>query len=219
MSIQVIDENKAKFEALVRSIKREGADVEGLLNYLEDCDFYFAPNTSKEGKFAYDGGLCAHSIETYQAMCGMVYASLTEEKDWISIQSKEDWKESVKIVALFHDLYKCNFYEKYQRNVKIYRANGAKIDEDGQRFDWTTKTAYKVMDDNERENFGSSGLKSYFILKRFIPLTEDESVAIINNSLDGNKDTYRELNSLFVSNNLLTYLHCADTLSSFVKEI
>ena len=41
MSIQVIDENKAKFEALVRSIKREGADVEGLLNYLEDCDFYF----------------------------------------------------------------------------------------------------------------------------------------------------------------------------------
>ena len=102
MSIQVIDENKAKFEALVRSIKREGADVEGLLNYLEDCDFYFAPKTSKEGKFAYDGGLCAHSIETYQAMCGMVYASLTEEKDWISIQSKEDWKESVKIVALFH---------------------------------------------------------------------------------------------------------------------
>ena len=219
MCIQEIDANKVKFEALIRSIKREGADIEGLIKFLEEGDFYFAPNTSKKGKFNDDGGLCQHSLETYYAMMGLAIASLVCDKAKISIQENECWDESVKIVALFHDLYKINFYEKYTKNVKYYHMNGSKIDEDGERYDWRTEKNYKILEENERENYGSNGLKSYFLISRFIPLTEEESVAIINNSLDGCKDTYRELNSLFSSNKLLTYLHCADVLSSFVEEI
>ena len=219
MCIQEIDANKVKFEALIRSIKREGADIEGLIKFLEEGDFYFAPNTSKKGKFNYDGGLCQHSLETFYTMWGMASSSLVCEKDKISIQDKEGWQESIKIVSLFHDFYKINFYDKYQKNVKYYHMNGSKIDDNGERYDWRTETTYRILEENEREIYGSNGLKSYFLISRFIPLTEEESVAIINNSLDGCKDTYRELNSLFSSNKLLTYLHCADVLSSFVEEI
>lgn len=219
MCIQEIDANKAKFEALLRTIKREGADIEGLIKYLESCDFYFAPNTSKEGKFNYDGGLCKHSIEVYYTLYGLACASLVEDKPTISIQEKGNWKESILIVALLHDLYKTDFYEKFAKNVKYYHMNGAKIDENGERFDWRTEKSYKIIDESQRDNYGSNGLKSYFLINKFIPLTEDEAVAIINNSLDGCKDTYRELNSLFAKNQLLTYLHCADVLSSFVEEI
>ena len=52
MSIYVLSEeqlaaNKEEFISLVRSINREGANIEGLLEELEKSDFYHAPASTK----------------------------------------------------------------------------------------------------------------------------------------------------------------------------
>ena len=81
-------------------IKRDGADK--LKEYLLASDFFTAPASSRF-HCAYEGGLCYHSINTYNRLLANVKNEFGENwKDVIS-------EESVAICGLLHDLCKIDF--------------------------------------------------------------------------------------------------------------
>ena len=61
------------------------------------------------------GGLCEHSLNVYDSLIKLV--------PQFGVEYPED---SLKVVALLHDIAKANFYESYQRNVKDEMENGFK---------------------------------------------------------------------------------------------
>lgn len=66
-----INKNRDKFVGLLRSIKIDGADIEGLIRFLESTDFFIAPATTKYHN-AFAGGLCGHSLNVYETLVRLV---------------------------------------------------------------------------------------------------------------------------------------------------
>ena len=96
-------ENMEQFKNLIKSITREGANIDKLLDKLERSDFYTAPASTKYHG-AYPGGLVDHSLCVYYNL-----KSLVENKHLTDTISED----SIKIVALLHDLDKMNKYTIY----------------------------------------------------------------------------------------------------------
>ena len=182
MDLQIAD-NKQKFIDLVQSISREGFMKDNLLTKLENSDFYTAPASAKY-HCHYKGGLCEHSLNVYNNI-----VKLAEMKG-VEIDS-----DTLKIVALFHDLSKMNYYETYFMNKKNYHAGGTKHDEGG-AFDWEAVSAYKVRENSERFLFGNHEQTSEFMLRSYCPLTYEESIAILHHhggmGFDSAKDDVSE---------------------------
>ncbi len=150
MEQELIEQNKNTFIMLAKDdIKREGID--SLLAWLENTDFFTAPASSKF-HLSEAGGLCAHSLNVYERLVRLCDAEYGE--DGYN-------KESVAIVALFHDLCKTNIYKTEMRNVK----------EDGV---WVQKPYYSV-DDNLPYGHGE---KSVYMLSGFLKLNREEAMAI-----------------------------------------
>ena len=143
-----IEENKQKFLSLLQDVERKGIDR--LLDYLENnTDFFAAPaSTQFHGNF--DGGLCEHSLNVYEVF-------KKKNIEW-NLGLEED---SVKIMALFHDLCKVNCYVKTFRNRKI----------DGT---WVPIPWYDFED---KLPYGH-GEKSVCMLEKFIRLKSNEAMAI-----------------------------------------
>ena len=143
---EMIKANKEEFIKILKAAleKREGADVEGLLNKLESSDFYIAPASTKYHA-AYKGGLVDHSLNVYYNMM-----SLAKNKHLLAIHEKaiildengnptEDYEDkivegeieadSIAIVALLHDFIKMNYYKIDYRNKKVYCESGSKHDD------------------------------------------------------------------------------------------
>lgn len=201
-----ISNNKAVFIALIDSIKREGFLKDQLIAKLKNSDFFFAPASTKYHG-AYKGGLCEHSIN--------VYNNLVKLNEMKIMDFDED---SMKIVALFHDISKMNLYETYFQNKKNYYAGGSKHDEGGS-YDWETVTAYKVKDAEDRFIFGNHEQTSEFMLRTYCPLTYEESIAILHHhagmSWDSAKNNISEVLNRYP---LATMLHLADMLAVYVDE-
>ena len=97
---------KQQFIELLKSTNREGIDK--LLDFLEKTDFYTAPASTRfHGSF--EGGLLEHSLKVYEILADKVKHC---SKD---IQVSDD---TIKIVALLHDICKVNFYKVDYRNAK-----------------------------------------------------------------------------------------------------
>ena len=88
-------------------------------------------------------------------------------------------EESIVICALLHDMSKMNFYEKTFKNVKVYSEYGSKRDEGG-TFDWVAQASYKTVDVEKRFLYGNHEETSEFMVRQYIPLKLEESVAILN---------------------------------------
>ena len=89
---------KEEFINLLKQIDREGMDK--LIEFLERTDFFEAPASTRfHGCFK--GGLLEHSMKVYE-----ILKTKTEDSD------------SVKIIALLHDVCKANFYKVDYRNAK-----------------------------------------------------------------------------------------------------
>ena len=89
-----VPSSKDRFiEAYTTAISRQGSKE--LLDWMLKTDFFTAPASSKFHS-AYEGGLCDHSLNVYNAMIDRYNA----------------------IVALLHDLCKAEFYKLGSRNVK-----------------------------------------------------------------------------------------------------
>ncbi|WP_300924667.1 hydrolase [uncultured Clostridium sp.] len=196
---EIIITNKARFIELLRNnIKREGADIEGLINKLENSDFFSAP-ASTQYHNSFEGGLCAHCLNVYDQLINVVKSQFTEDS---SISN-----ETITIVSLLHDLSKMNFYETSMRNVK---------DENG---NWTKVPFIKVREKENRFIYSDHGTNSEYMVGRFIPLSIEESAAIIHHM--GWSDEHTNSNTIsqvFERYPLALYLHIADCLATYVNE-
>ena len=133
---------KEEFIALLKQIDREGMDK--LIEFLNRSDFFEAPASTRfHGCFK--GGLLEHSMKVYE-----ILKTKTEDSD------------SVKIIALLHDICKANFYKVDYRNAK------------NEQGVWE-KVPYYTVDDTIPYGHGE---KSVMMISEFINLTPEERYAI-----------------------------------------
>ena len=141
---------KEEFLKLLRETNREG--MENLINFLEKSDFFTAP-ASTRFHGSEEGGLVKHSLQVYKIL---------EEKVKTSSLPMEVDEETIRIVALLHDICKTNFYTVDYRNAK----NELGI--------WEKVPFYKI-DDTIPYGHGE---KSVMMITEYIKLTNEEKYAI-----------------------------------------
>ena len=139
-----------EFRNLISSINRDGID--NLMNFIEKTDFYTAP-ASTRFHGSYEGGLLEHSMKVYEILKHKVEYSI------MNIDVSED---TLKIIALLHDICKVNFYKVDYRNAK----NEAGV--------WE-KVPYYTVDDTIPYGHGE---KSVMMLTEYIKLTSEEKYCI-----------------------------------------
>lgn len=141
---------KEEFIKLLRETNRDG--IENLLNFLEKSDFYTAP-ASTRFHGCEEAGLLKHSLKVYEILEQKV------KNCSINLQVPED---TIRIVALLHDICKTNYYTVDYRNAK----NSLGV--------WEKVPYYKV-DDTIPYGHGE---KSVMMISEYIKLTNEEKYAI-----------------------------------------
>ena len=184
---------KEEFIALLRSTERDG--IENLINYLENkSDFFTAPAASKFHN-NFEGGLCEHSLNVYKNF-----------KSLIELKQVELDEESIVITSLLHDLCKCNYYIKEERNRKV----------DGvweTYLQWTTNKSPSLPLPHAS--------RSIKMIKSYIPLKFTEELIIFYHMgpFGGEDYEYRNMMQLAFEKYPATLLfYLADTMSSYIDE-
>ena len=205
---EMIQQNKEAFIALINSISRDGAKIEQLLTKLENSDFYTAPASTKYHS-SFKGGLVYHCLNVYHNLMELV--NMKGLNDEIST-------ETIVIVSLLHDLSKMNFYQLSTRNKKVYSPQGKKQDEIG-KFDWVTEQSYATLPQEERFMIGNHEENSEYMARYFVPLTVEESAAILNHHGGlGSDSTQGVAPKIMGKFKLVTLLHLADMLAAYCDE-
>lgn len=203
--------NATRFVELVESIEIPGANIPGLLEFLQNTDFFVAPASTKyHGSIR--GGLVLHSLEVYDNLLKLVETFKDDEHPAID-------PNSLKVAALFHDLSKMNYYKLSSRNEKEYKADGKQVDALG-RFNWNSIIEYKTIEADSRFVCVDHDVNSAFLINQFIPLTQEEFAAIANHSGGmTNKFSNADLNTIFKVYPLALFLHLSDMYSCYYKQI
>jgi len=139
---------KNRFLELFNEIDRE--NKEQLLEYLEQKEFFTAP-ASSGNHLSTDGGLLEHSLNVCE-----IALKIADTLDYEN-------RESVILVALFHDLGKAAYYNKPQYLPSFNK--------DGSR-------SKKAFEKNKERTSMPHEMASLHILAKLIQLTEEESFAI-----------------------------------------
>ena len=190
---QIMAAQKEEFIALLSSVKRDGIDK--LLDYLENkSDFYIAPAAAKFHN-NFEGGLLEHSLNVYKNFKGL-----------LALKGIEMDEDSIIISALLHDLCKCNYYIKEERNRKV---NGK-----WESYEmWShVKTPSVLLPQSSR---------SIRIIRNFIPLRFIEELTIFYHMGPFGGEDYEYRNLLQETNEkypqtLLFYI--ADLMASYIDE-
>ncbi|MCI8655278.1 MAG: HD domain-containing protein [Clostridia bacterium] len=179
---------KERYLELLKTIKREG--MEELIKYLENSDFFTAPASTKfHGD--HEGGLLEHSLKVYDILCEKLKAP------GIEINVSED---TVKIVALLHDICKTNFYKIDYRNAK--NALGV----------WE-KVPYYTIEDTIPYGHGE---KSVMMITEYIKLTGEEKYAIRwHMGFSEPKEVYTSLGLAIKKYPLVLLVHEADLEATY----
>lgn len=190
---ELIDKNKEEFLNIVsENIKRQGID--DFMKWLCSTDFFVAPASSKFHS-AEPGGLCFHSLNVYKRLLTLAVNEWGEE----NVN-----KESIAIIALFHDICKCCYYKVEMRNVK----------EDGV---WVQKPYYAVDD---QLPYGH-GEKSVYIINGYMRLTREEALAInwhmggFDMRVQGGDQQY---SNAYYKYPICTLTHLADVMATYLDE-
>ena len=190
-----IETNWNRFKNLLFTVDRPG--VLELVKYLEnDTDMKTAPaSTRYHGN--YDGGLCEHCLNVYDNLVAITRA-LNEDFD----------NSTLIIVALLHDLAKINFYEKYEKNVKV-------------GDEWVKQPAFKVTDKKNRFIYASHEQTSLFIASMYIDLSIEEQVSILSHHGGvGDKSLHIDtVSEMFSEYRLPKYLHSADLIDAYNQAV
>lgn len=201
-----IETNKQEFISLLQQITRENCNIEGLIKKLCNSDFFEAP-ASTTHHLACKGGLAEH--------CLNVYYNLKHLFLYKQIEVDED---SLIIVGLLHDFSKMNIYEQGVKNKKVYNDIGSKQDELG-RFDWVSERSYVRKPEKETFIYGNHEITSEYMIRQFIPLTLEESIAVTHHMGGLGWDSAKDNTSLIFSTYpLAALLHIADMMATFVDE-
>lgn len=215
-----IQANKERYIELIKGITTDGADIERFLKWAEKSDFFTAPASTKYHA-NYEGGLCQHSLNVYDNLKKLVkeFAYHVEYEESGGGQESaatlvSDFSEdSIRTVALLHDLAKVNFYETYFRNV-----NTGEKDSKGKDI-WERVQEYKTRAPEERFLFGNHEQNSEYMAHTFFPLTVEESVAILNHHGGKGFDSAQtDLTPIYNRFTLALLLHMADMASTFISE-
>lgn len=183
---------KERFLELLNGINREG--MGDLIKFLEGSDFFKAPASTKfHGDF--EGGLVEHSLKVYDILIKKM------ENLEIELNVSED---TLKIVALLHDLCKTNFYKVDYRNVK----NAAGV--------WE-KVPYYTVEDTIPYGHGE---KSVMMLTEYIKLTPEEKYAIRwHMGFSEPKESYNTLGQAMHKYPLILLLNEADMEATYFFNI
>lgn len=216
-----IETNKKRFLELLDSIHLEDkSGIKNLKDWLENkSDFFVAPASTKY-HCAFKGGLCQHSLNVYYNLVKLCDGFATkiinkeikdpnDDNKTIEVEEKVALynDESIKIVSLLHDISKANFYETYMRNIK---------DENG---NWKQISEYKVREVNNRFIYGNHEQNSEFMIHSFIPLTLEESTAILHHHAGMSKDCAQDdISTVYNRFNLAVLLHTADLIACYIDE-
>ena len=176
-------------------ITREGADE--LLEYLcsDKSDFFTAP-ASTRFHGAYEGGLCEHSVNVFEALREYVSRPRFTEEYGLSYSD-----ETIAIVSLLHDLCKVNVYKASTRNVK----------KDGV---WTTVPFYEFDD---KLPYGH-GEKSVYVISGFMRLSREEAFAIRYHMGFSKDEEAKNVSSAFEMFPLAMANYVADMEATFLIE-
>ena len=179
---------KDRIIELLRSTNREG--MEDVISFLEKSDFFIAPASTRfHGN--YEGGLAEHSLKVYEILKNKL------DKKEIDINVNDD---TIIIVALLHDICKCNFYKVDYRNAK------------NERGDWE-KVPYYTVDDTIPYGHGE---KSVMMLTEYMKLTNEEKYAIRwHMGFSEPKEQYQTLGIAFKKYPLALLLFEADLESTY----
>lgn len=177
---------------LLREIKREG--IEDLIKFLENSDFFTAPASTRfHGD--YEGGLLEHSLKVYDLLCEKV------KNASIEINVPED---TLKIVAILHDICKVNFYKIDYRNAK--NALGV----------WE-KVPYYTVEDTIPYGHGE---KSVMMITEYMKLTVEEKYAIRwHMGFSEPKESYNTLGAAMQKYPLILLLQEADLEATYFFNI
>lgn len=193
MEKEQIEKLKEEFKNIVNeNIKRSGIDE--LMKWLETTDFFEAPASSRFHS-AEPGGLCFHSINVYKRLLKLCTDEWGEE----NIN-----KESIAIIALFHDICKCCYYKVDYRNVK---ENG----------EWVKKPYYAIDD---MLPYGH-GEKSVYIVNGYMRLTREEALAInwhmggFDKRVAGGS---QEFSQAYYKYKICVLTHLADVMATYLDE-
>lgn len=203
-----INNMKIEFLDILRTVEREGADIEGLINKLNESDFFVAPASTRFHN-SVEGGLVDHSLNVYYNL-----KSLVKNKHLEDIISND----SIVICGLLHDISKMNYYEKGIKNKKVYSDDGSKFDNLG-KFDWVSEETWNIRPEKERFIYGNHEETSEFMIRQYIPLKVSESVAVLNHHAGKGFDSSQiNISGLFHRYPLANLLHVADMIATFTDE-
>ncbi len=162
-------------------IERPGAAE--LKQWLKSSDAEICPASTRYHE-SYPGGLLDHSVRVWDELVRLLKAYPE-----IKITA-----ETAAICSLLHDLCKVNTYVQELRNKK---------DENGR---WIQVPFYAFK---ESFCFGGHGSKSVYLIQKFMPLTDQEAVAI--NCHMGSSQGDNSIYDAFRKYPLAFLLHVADT--------
>lgn len=231
ISDEEIEENKQRFLSIVESFTEHKFDKDKVVNYLCNSDFFVAPASTKY-HCNFKGGLCLHSLTVYDTLVKyikMAYPDTVEKtvdefgEEHEIVKSTSPYSmETLQLVALFHDISKTNFYERYNKNVKKYSDAGKKYDEMG-KFDWVTVNSYRVIDDGTNKSkfvFGTHTETALYMTQSLFPsLKTYEAMAILHHMGSTLDNEGRDVApKAFKRCPLALLLHQADEYSSFCLE-
>lgn len=184
---------KEEFLELLKQVKREG--IEELIEFIENkTDFFTAP-ASTRFHGSYEGGLLEHSMKVYEILKHKVANSIED------IIVDED---TIKIIALLHDICKVNFYKVDYRNAK------------NERGEWE-KVPYYTVDDTIPYGHGE---KSVMMICEYIKLTPEEKYSIRwHMGFTEAKEQYNAIGSAFKKYPLALLLHEADLEATYFYDI
>ncbi len=205
-----IEQNKIEFLKLISEIDIDGADTQGLVEFLDSGDFFEAPaSTMYHSNFK--GGLCQHSLNVYHNLVSLY----NQYKSYLPYEYD---KNTLLIVGLLHDISKTNYYEVYVANKKMYSDTGTKHDNMG-KFDWFSEEAFKVRDVHDRFVAGTHEVNSMMLVGRYIPLSLEENLAIMHHqAIPSEGEPIRDMSAILNKYPLITLLQMADYLSTFIFE-
>ena len=189
LTLEQKNNNEIKFMEMLTLLDIDLTDIVKLLDKID----YFNKPLSAQYNGAYPGGLCEYALRFAHelgVLCNAYFPGKYTEADVIK-------------VALFKDIYKATMYEVYMKNVKD--------EETGQ---WTTVPAYKTVESFNRQVFGDLGFSSYMQIKDLVPLTTEQTEAIVYSRIS---DFAPDIHDVFRSYPLVALARMAEMAALYIN--
>lgn len=208
-----VEKNWEKFKELFTKLiipNIEGSDQ--LLTWIEGTDMKIAPASSMY-HLAVKGGLVQHSLNVFDRLVSLAKAEYNEDYE----TALDTTMAELALIALCHDLCKCNTYKPVVRNKKVYSDKGTKKDELG-KFEWVSEWGYEAK---PVFTFGH-GSKSLMIVQDFckgLPLSCLSAIRFHMGGLEYMNGVVEPgMTGVYNDFPLVVLTHTADLLATYIDE-